>query len=221
VWLRHRHPAAATSVSGFGLHTLWQQWSRRLAVLRAVYTATPLRLQALHPQHVGLGHMAAAIMSELSRRVEHVCAQEAAGGACCSNAERCRRNLPAWGDVLPLAGVYWWAMAATSGHKWSRGQVQDILYNVSQEEVREGCVAYWTELGEVHDPAHDYDERLKGFWSRRVWGPARTKGRGPHACLLNYVCRASYQRSVWREPRGLTAVAMPLRSRRRQRASRP
>jgi len=73
-------------------------------------------------------------------------------------------ELPAWGGVLPLAGVYWWALAADSGHYWSTGQVQDILVTLSQKEVRDGCVAYWKEIGQVGGQESFYDTELKAFF---------------------------------------------------------
>jgi len=73
-------------------------------------------------------------------------------------------ELPAWGGVLPLAGVYWWALAADSGHKWSSGQVHDILVTLSQKEVRDGCVACWKESGRVGGEEAFYDTELKAFF---------------------------------------------------------
>jgi len=88
--------------------------------------------------------------------------------ACAAQRRTMPSQLPTWGGVLPLAGVYWWAMAADSGHYWSTGQVQDILISLSQAEVREGCVAYWKELGDVRDSEGYYDEELKGFFEDAV-----------------------------------------------------
>jgi hypothetical protein len=112
---------------------------------------------------------AAHTPDELSRQAEsNMFALMKQTKACAAQRSTMPSQLPTWGGVLPLAGIYWWAMAADSGHRWSRGQVQDILDSLSQEEVRDGCVAYWAELDQVREPEEYYDVELKGFFEDAV-----------------------------------------------------